>query len=110
MPDPCCNADRGGLPMNLTIARGRIISERPAFSPRLISPMNPAAIVGWTSFFETSDPASSLRVGVSGGGPEEDTSGGFIETALPRRKVEARGLEPLSTKRSARLSTCLDDL
>jgi len=42
------NADRSGMPMNLTIARGRIISERPAFSPRLITrqitPMNPAAI------------------------------------------------------------------
>lgn len=42
------NADRSGLPMNLTIARGRIISERPAFSPRLITrqitPMNPASI------------------------------------------------------------------
>lgn len=75
MPDPCCNADRGGLPMNLTIARGRIISERPAFSPRLITPMNPAAIAGWTSFFETSDLASSLRVGVSGDAPEEDTRG-----------------------------------
>lgn len=31
------NASRGGLPMNLTIARGRIISERPAISPRALT-------------------------------------------------------------------------